>query len=299
MDKRYQVFVSSTFTDLKDERRDVMQAILEMDHFPAGMELFPSGNSTVSEYIKKILNQTDYYIVIIGNRYGTTKEDGLSYTEAEYDYADSLGIPIIGLVHGRPESLAVDRSDAEPELRQRLHAFRSKVRSRIVREWVLPHELVRAAMAALHLAIRDEPARGWVRAAAPSRETVIDGLDDVVRIAGTYDEVPGSPIEWSIDISWRELFGAFAASIDGVMLEGLLEQVLITILSRLALPPAEYKKAANIVFYRGTWTVIRNQLRHLKLISTRNGPNGPEWALTDHGTDLFLAMEAAQRRLAP
>lgn len=42
MDKRYQVFVSSTFIDLQEERRHVMQALMELDCMPSGMELFPA-----------------------------------------------------------------------------------------------------------------------------------------------------------------------------------------------------------------------------------------------------------------
>ena len=41
-DKRYQVFVSSTFVDLKEERQTVMQVLLEADCIPAGMEIFPA-----------------------------------------------------------------------------------------------------------------------------------------------------------------------------------------------------------------------------------------------------------------
>ncbi len=44
LDKRYQVFVSSTFSDLEEERQEVMQALLELDCMPAGMELFPMGH---------------------------------------------------------------------------------------------------------------------------------------------------------------------------------------------------------------------------------------------------------------
>nr|EIP1106119.1 DUF4062 domain-containing protein [Citrobacter freundii] len=42
MDKRYQVFISSTFKDLEVERSTVFQTLMEMDCIPAGMELFPS-----------------------------------------------------------------------------------------------------------------------------------------------------------------------------------------------------------------------------------------------------------------
>lgn len=53
MEKRYQVFVSSTYSDLIEERKEVTQAILECDCFPAGMELFPASNRKQWDVIKK------------------------------------------------------------------------------------------------------------------------------------------------------------------------------------------------------------------------------------------------------
>jgi hypothetical protein len=44
MDKRYQVFVSSTYADLQHERQRVIQALMEMDCIPSGMELFPAAD---------------------------------------------------------------------------------------------------------------------------------------------------------------------------------------------------------------------------------------------------------------
>jgi hypothetical protein len=41
MDKHFQFFISSTFTDLKEERQAVLQALLEIDHMPAGIERSP------------------------------------------------------------------------------------------------------------------------------------------------------------------------------------------------------------------------------------------------------------------
>ena len=61
MDTRYQVFVSSTFRDLQSERREVMQALLEMNCFPAGMELFPATDDDAWTLIKSmgLRKQTD------------------------------------------------------------------------------------------------------------------------------------------------------------------------------------------------------------------------------------------------
>src|SRR5438132_13811207 len=96
---RFQVFVSSTFRDLKDERQAVLSAILEMNHFPAGMEIFPASDDTPWELINRIIDQSDYYVVIIGSVYGSTDEDGISYTEKEYDLARQLKKPVLAFLH--------------------------------------------------------------------------------------------------------------------------------------------------------------------------------------------------------
>lgn len=43
MGKRYKVFIRSTFVDRVDERREVMQALLEMDCMPAGSSAAGTG----------------------------------------------------------------------------------------------------------------------------------------------------------------------------------------------------------------------------------------------------------------
>ena len=62
MEKRYQVFISSTFQDLKNARQEVSQALLRADCFPAVMELFPAADEEQFEFIKTIIDQSDYYI---------------------------------------------------------------------------------------------------------------------------------------------------------------------------------------------------------------------------------------------
>src|SRR5580704_15967857 len=69
--KRYQVFVSSKYADLKEERSKVIQTIMELDCIPAGMEIFPAIDDEQFNFIKKIIDDCDYYILIIGGRYGT------------------------------------------------------------------------------------------------------------------------------------------------------------------------------------------------------------------------------------
>jgi hypothetical protein len=97
-ERRYQVFVSSTFVDLQEERQKVLQAILELKAFPAGMELFPSADDDQWDFIKREIDSSDYYVVIIAGKYGSLANDGLSYTEKEYDYAVEIKKPVMAFL---------------------------------------------------------------------------------------------------------------------------------------------------------------------------------------------------------
>lgn len=98
MNKKLQVFVSSTYTDLKEERQTAVEAILDSGHIPAGMELFKAGKPQL-ETIRKWIDESDVYMLILGGRYGSIEEDsGLSYTELEYKYALSKNMPVFAIV---------------------------------------------------------------------------------------------------------------------------------------------------------------------------------------------------------
>ena len=123
-DKKYQVFVSSTYQDLQEERQEVMRALLELDCIPSGMELFPAANEDQWSLIKGVINDCDYYIVILGGRYGSIGPDGISYTEMEYRYAIEIGKPVIAFLHGDTQAIPAGRSEASEEGRKKLAAFR-------------------------------------------------------------------------------------------------------------------------------------------------------------------------------
>ena len=92
--RKLQVFVSSTFKDLKVERQTAVQAILEAGHIPAGMELFIAEDASQWDIIKEWIDESDVYMLIIGGRYGSIElESGKSYTHLEYEYAVSVNKP--------------------------------------------------------------------------------------------------------------------------------------------------------------------------------------------------------------
>ncbi len=161
---RYQVFLSSTYTDLKEERAEVLQALWEMDCIPTGMEAFVASNEDQWQVIKRVIEECDYYVLIIGGRYGTVTDEGVSYTEKEYRYAKKLGIPVLAFVHAEPESIAVGKTEKEDEGRRKLSAFREAVmNAHPVRAWKTAQELGGLVSRSLGRESRINPRPGWVR----------------------------------------------------------------------------------------------------------------------------------------
>lgn len=140
-----------------------MRALLELDCIPSGMEYFPATNDDQWSFIKELIDQCDYYIVVIGARYGSTSADGLSFTEKEYRYALEKGIPVIGFVHAQPELIPQGRAESDPEARKKLDDFKHLVRSKLCKEWSTPAELGAVVSRSLTQLIRRTPRPGWVR----------------------------------------------------------------------------------------------------------------------------------------
>lgn len=246
MDKRYQVFVSSTYADLQEERQEVMQALLELDCIPAGMELFPAANDDQWTLIKKVIDDCDYYIVIVAGRYGSIAADGVGYTEKEYRYALEIGKPIIGFVHKDPTSLPVSRCERDEVGRRKLDGFRDLVRLKLCKHWTTPAELGSMVSRSIVKLIKSSPGIGWVKgdlvpsesatneilvlrrrveelegklrelATAPSGISDLSQGDDKFEISLSFlaskDGYRGgaTPYNHQVAVSWNDLFAAAA-----------------------------------------------------------------------------------------
>ena len=142
MEKRYQIFISSTFADLEHERKGIMEAVIELGCFPAGMEMFPATDTEQFEYIKSVIDESDYYVLVIAGRYGSLAEDCISYTEKEFEYAREKDIPILAFVKKDIESIPVSKTDEDSKKKEMLKSFRSKALSgRMANFWDNADEL--------------------------------------------------------------------------------------------------------------------------------------------------------------
>ena len=169
MNKKLQVFVSSTYTDLIEERQAAVQAILDAGHIPAGMELFKAGNESQLKTIYRWIDESDVYMLILGGRYGSIEtKSGKSYTQLEYEYALSKNIPVFAVVLSQKfltqkiNSLGLSNV-MEQITPDKYQSFRSLVMSKIIREVDDCKDIKLAVHSTLNEFIYDYALTGWVR----------------------------------------------------------------------------------------------------------------------------------------
>ncbi|RAK16921.1 uncharacterized protein DUF4062 [Salipiger aestuarii] len=326
--KKYQIFVSSTFRDLADERQDAIRNILDLKHIPAGMELFPAADVEQLEYIKRVIDECDYYLLVIGGRYGSVDEGGVSFTEREYDYAVETGKVVIAFVHNNPATIPLGKSETTQEAIDALNSFREKVMDgRLVRMWNTRQDLEPLVLKALIHAFNDLPQQGWIRGdTAASDETLaqankalqenaelkgklaelknksepaIEGLANLsstfsVRCRRKARRSNGSPHYYDepFGATWADLF----VSIAGCLTRPMVDVVIVKGVQALA---EDWGLAEVTSMYDADRVTIKAQLLALGLIEARQskatqGGVQEFLSLTDKGRRLFLEMRVVR-----
>lgn len=179
MIKRYQVFISSTFSDLKEERKAIIESLLNARYIPSGMEVFSASSDEQFNYIKKIIDYCDYYLIILKSNYGTiSKKTGISYTEMEYNYAIEKNIPILAFINTHPEDRSL--SIEESQNRKLFWSFREKIMSsRLCKMWDSSLELVPSVINSLNEEVEINPQLGWVRTNIWEEACLIDEINSL------------------------------------------------------------------------------------------------------------------------
>lgn len=166
LEKKYQFFISSTYEDLKEERNKAIQAILTMNQFPIGMEMFSAADDDQWKIIKEAIDSSDFYILIIGNRYGSIEETtGISYTEKEFDYAVEKKIPVLAFIADSSMSMTADKFETDLQKIAKLSVFKEKVKQsgRYVKFWKNVDNLETLISQSISKAVIRGNRPGWVR----------------------------------------------------------------------------------------------------------------------------------------
>lgn len=328
-EKRFQVFVSSTYRDLAEERQKVAQVLQSMDCIPAGMELFPAIDEEQFDFIKRVIDDCDYYILIVAGRYGSVAADGLSYTEKEFDYAVGKGLRVIALIHENPDALPEDKRESDEELKARLRAFREKVgEGRLVKMWRTSEELPGAVAVSLQKTIKTYPAPGWIRDTGASPEKLLIEINnlrqereqllselakaraqlevdsatlasgsDPVKVCGMMRHTSlGDKTPWSIKSTWDRLLYHLGPHLYESRQNLTVNHALARALVEVDLKRSCYE--ANIqddVFF-----TIRAQLEALGLVTVKSlnlvkGGTGLFWNLTPKGKRRLFSLRLVGR----
>lgn len=328
MDKRYQIFVSSTFTDLQQERRKIIQTIMELDCFPAGMELFPAADKEQWEFIRRVIDDCDYYLLLIGGRYGSVTDEGISYTEKEYDYAVERGMRVLAFLHEKPSEIPVGRSEVRPEARDKLEAFRARVsQGRLVRFWSSADALPGLVALSLSKTIKTYPAVGWVRATSapttemlselndlrkriseleaelvetrnriPSSPVVNDlaSLDEKITVKGTFRQ-SGDKLVWTTRLTWRELFSTIAPTLLLATSDSNLRSHLADLLLARTGRSEALAKIDELDFDTIKVQLLAHSLVAVQPLNTKGGGVGLFWQLTPTGKRVMLESRSIRK----
>jgi len=128
------------------------------------MEMFSAADEEQWQIIARQIDDIDYYVIVVAHRYGSMTPDGVGYTEKEYDYAVSKGVPILGFVIDDSAPWPQDKIDNDAQIRSKLIDFKIKIKSRLIQFWKTKEELHSRVSISLMKAITANPRTGWVRA---------------------------------------------------------------------------------------------------------------------------------------
>ena len=183
--KKYQVFISSTYEDLQEERRKLQDFLLSGPYIPVGMETFLGSAKTLPQHLKALIDGCDFYVVIVAARYGTVNAQGISWTEMEYDYAASTDIPILAFFRSSKDDLI------EP-----IRKFRDKISTKVATTyWENPDDLKAKAFSMLSTTTTPRP--GWQRAFSAEQTNATEAtIPSLVFSSGIAFETCKIPIQF-------------------------------------------------------------------------------------------------------
>lgn len=325
MDKKYQVFVSSTYQDLIEERQKVIEALISKNCFPVGMEYFPAANEEQFAVIKKLIDRCDYYILILGGRYGSIEPNsGKSYTQLEYEYALEKNIPIAAFYHNNIGQLTSDKVETTENGRTKLQEFKTSVQSKLCKPWSESYELAFKVNATLDFMFENYPRTGWVKAdeissAEANKELIslrkendllkskIKALSShvpegtekykqgedkfTINYYKTIDKNHSFRNEYNKEFSWNEIF----LSIAYLLFNPTTDEQIRDALERKLLGRDVNN---SYIIFEDDFVSILVQLMALKLITNdtiRNKDVYSYWILTEYGKNLAIELKAQKK----
>lgn len=329
MDKKYQVFVSSTYEDLQEERKAVIEALLQMNCFPVGMEYFNAADDSQWDVITSLIDECDYYVLIVAGRYGTIDEStGISYTQKEYEYAVKKNIPVISFVHKDIKLLPSGKVEQEPEKLVKLEEFKKVIGKKLWQIWDNKDSLASAVILSLNKLIKSKPRTGWVRYVSLSAEAnkqilalkeenetlkaklkqveeedpkgleVFQQGDDVLTISVSY--YYGNTHYLKVNLSWNRIVSILAPVLVDEASEEKMKRILVESIREDILKVDKNYRPNYPKIEEGSFQQIKVQLIALRIIEISDRKRTVKdtetyWHLTSYGFRVMMNLKALRR----
>ena len=162
LDKRYQVFISTSGCEMQPERMVLSQTLIGMGFFSWGLEQRTPLSTT---FARRQIDDCDYVVLILGSQYGEQSVSGVGYMHLEYIYAVTKQKPIIVFMHEDPDSRDPSLHDSTPELRAKFQEFRKLLQQEV--DQIFTYRTMRDLELAVRLnmsqMLERYPVLGWVR----------------------------------------------------------------------------------------------------------------------------------------
>lgn len=152
----------------------MLRTLARFRFIAAGMEYFPAVDEEQFNYIRTIIDYSDYYAVIVAGKYGSLAPDGIGYSEKEYDYAIHKSIPVIAFIRQDIEAIEQTKRETDPRKIEMLDAFRRRLSTgRLVAYWKDETDLCLHLIDSLNTTVAKYPRNGWIRGARENPEDLL------------------------------------------------------------------------------------------------------------------------------
>lgn len=284
---------------------------------------------------QRLIDACEYFVILLGGRYGTLSPLGLSFPHREYIFAATRRKPVLALIHDQPLGLPDDAREATREGQVRRDDFARLLENKVLTyRWRETAELTELMGQVMPAMMREYPTPGWVRAdrmasgdetralreqlaaLEKEREMLLGGGRSVARnlargsdrvaLAYSCDVFEGGDCKQAMtrrELNWDGIFACVAPLMLEPVVEPVLRKALEEHIAQQALRDvrAEFPKAhavRNVTLTDQAFNQIKVQLRALGLIARATGPGaGVQWRLTAQG-DATMSQLVAQRRPA-
>ena len=222
--KKLQIFVSSTYKDLKEERQAALKAILDSGNIPAGMELFAAGDKPQMEVIKKWIDFSDVYLLILGARYGSIEDKSKkSYTQLEYEYAVEQGKALfVCVIDEKEQEARIKNKSVTQDHPEKLKEFKRLVCNKIVAKfWKNISDIEKTIYTSImNDFYKRKELVGWIRGDSIHEELPLDKQGEEFEFETFKIDASGEKCEQRKCIAKQQIEKAYDINLEMVYIKG-------------------------------------------------------------------------------